>query len=192
MARGALSRYPTPAAGASTRQLILDAFEERYTQVYRYIAVRIGDSDIAEDLASETFTRTLRSADKFRDRGMSIGPWLFRIAHNLVVDHIRTAKRRPFSTPLDGVEPSDGTDVAAEAYERKQEISFLHEALKLLTESERQVIALRFGAEMKPEAIGQVLGKKAGAVRWLQHSAISKMRRDLGPRLGIDLAGGEG
>jgi len=165
------------------RQLIVAAYEERFPQVFRYIAVRVGYTDIAEDLTSETFVRALRGADKFADQGKPLGAWLFRIAHNLAVDHLRSAKRRPMSAMLHD-DITDGIDAPAVAYERKHDIRLLHASLGVLTESERQVVALRFGAELKPEQIGQILGKKAGAVRWLQHSAITKLRAKLGPQFG--------
>ena len=58
----------------------------------------------------------------------------------------------------------------------------------VLTDSERQVISMRFAGEMKPEEIGKALGKSAGAVRWLQHSGVTKLRKHLNIDLSLELA----
>ena len=90
-------------SGVTNRELVLGAFETSYEHVTRYIALRIGDRDQAEDLASEVFVRALDKADSFKPGEKPIQAWLFRIAHNLLVDHLRKKSRTGTSIPLDEI-----------------------------------------------------------------------------------------
>lgn len=162
------------------RAAISSLYETHFERVARYIFVRIGHADEAEDLASEVFVRALRAAESYVDTGVPLEAWIFRIAHNLVVDHLRKKSRRPASVPLDEVAPVSGKDNPAERVERMQAIAEVREALKSLSESQRQVIALRFASELSSEEAAAVLGKKPGAVREMQSAAIKKLRVLLG------------
>jgi RNA polymerase sigma-70 factor (ECF subfamily) len=152
--------------------------------VSRYISVRIGDFSEAEDLASEVFIRAVRAADTYRDRGAPLEAWVFKIAHNIVVDHLRKKSRRPASHPIDEAFSLAGPQDPQKEVEKKQEAEFLHRALKHLSEAHQQVLALRFGAEMTSEEAAQVLGKKPGAVREMQSAAIKKLRQVIGVTAG--------
>ena len=163
-------------ASAENRELILAAFEASYEAIVRYVAIRTGERDQAEDLASEVFVKALKNAHTFKPDGKPIEAWLFRIAHNLVVDHHRRNSRRTSPVPLDNATDVASDDDALANVVRLDDIAALHEAMKVLTESEREVIALRFSGELTPTEIADALGKTAGAVRWLQHSAITKLR----------------
>ena len=146
-------------------------YETHFERVARYIAVRIGSVDEAEDLASEVFVRALRSLDSYKDTGAPMEAWIFKIAHNIFVDHLRKRSRRPDPLPLDDPYSSDdapslaGIPNPTENLERQQEFQQLHRALEQLSEAQRQVLALRFGAELTSEQTAQALGKKPGAVR---------------------------
>ena len=69
-------------------------YEESYGKVARYIFARIGNQQEAEDLASETFVRALKSVDSYQERGLPMEAWIFKIAHNLVVDYLRKMAKR--------------------------------------------------------------------------------------------------
>ena len=118
----------------------------------------------AEDLASEVFVRALRSSHKYVDTGAPLEAWIFKIAHNIVVDHFRKKSRRGETVELDA------------AGERREELQQLHKAMESVTDAQRQVLALRFGAEMTSEEAAEVMGKKPGAVREMQSAAIKKLR----------------
>ena len=75
--------------------VLASLYEEYYDRIAYYAYVRIGDRTEAEDIAGEVFLKALESLDSYKERGVPMQAWLFRIAHNLVVDHLRkTAKRR--------------------------------------------------------------------------------------------------
>lgn len=146
----------------------------------RYIAVRIGSLDEAEDLASEVFVRALASMERYQDTGAPMEAWLFKIAHNLAVDHLRAKSRRPRLVPLDEHNPGAGTDNPGEDLERQEERRELQQAMERLTEAQRQVLALRFGSGLTSAEVAVVIGKKPGAVREMQSAGIKKLRQILG------------
>jgi RNA polymerase sigma-70 factor (ECF subfamily) len=159
--------------------MVAALYETQFERVARYIAVRIGNVSEAEDLASEVFVRALRALDSYKDTGAPMEAWLFRIAHNIVVDHYRKQSRRPVSVPLDEALSLGRSHNLSQRLERHEEIQQLNRAMEQLSEAQRQVLALRFGGEMTSEQVGQVLGKKPGAVREMQSAAIRKLRQVL-------------
>lgn len=149
-------------------------YESYYDRIARYAFVRLGNQADAEDLTSEVFLRALESLDSYRERGVPMQAWLFRIAHNLTVDHFRkSAKQKTIS--IDTVSVKAETDPEEQAM-AGLEVARIIKALGRLTESQRKVIELRFFGELTSEEAGHVLNKRAGAVRELQSAAIKALR----------------
>lgn len=161
---------------ARVRAAIATLYESHFERVARYIAVRTGDSTEAEDLASEVFVRALRSADSYEEKGAPMEAWVFRIAHNIVVDQLRKRDRRPASVPLDEAFSVAGPDDPAREVVRMHEAEEVRAAMASLTDAQRQVVSLRFGGEMTSEEVARVVGKNPGAVRELQSAALKKLR----------------
>jgi len=158
--------------------LLYEEYEER---VYRYVFVRTRQVEQAEDLTQEVFVRAFDSIRSYRDRGKPFSGWLFRIAHNLVIDHYRwLAKHR--SIELADVQPTSVDDPVAEV-EKKAEIKRILEAVPNLTPGQREVISLRFGAGLHLAEAAAVMGKSIGAVKMLQHQAVARLKRILEPSL---------
>ena len=167
---------PTTGNITEKRTAIAKLYETHFERVTRYILLRIGDEAEAEDLASEVFLRALRAVDSYKERGAPMEAWLFKIAHNIVVDHLRRRSRRPTAVSIDEAFSLAGSDNPAEEVERKQSLAEIQAALSGLSEAQRKVLALRFGAEMSAEEVATLLGKKAGAVREMQSAAVKKLR----------------
>ena len=150
-------------------------YEEYYDRITRYIFVRLGDQAEAEDLAGEAFLKALESLDSYRERGKPMQAWLFKIAHNLVVDHVRKAAKRK-TVSIDTVLVRAESDPHETAV-ANIELARVTKALGQLTAIQRRVIELRFFGELTSEEAGNVLNKRAGAVRELQSAAIRKLRK---------------
>ena len=150
-------------------------YDEYYDKIARYIFVRLGDRAEAEDLAGEVFLKALESLGSYKERGVPMQAWLFRIAHNLVVDHFRRAAKRK-TVPIDDLQIASDVD-PQEAAEASIEVARISRALDQLTPAQRQTIELRFFGELSSEEAGQVMKKGAGAVRELQSAAIRTLRR---------------
>ena len=152
-------------------------YEEHFDKIYRYVALRIGDQMEAEDLTQQVFVKALQSISSFKWKGIPFSAWLFRIAHNQVVDYFRK-KKRYATSPLDESLAGSYTDPQLAA-ERKLDIEQLLLATKRLTEAQREVISLRFSSELSIGEAAKIMGKSQGAVKALQHSAIVALRKAL-------------
>lgn len=151
-------------------------YEEYFDRIYRYITLKIGDAVEAEDLTQQVFLNTLRSISSFKWRGKPFSAWLYRIAHNQVVDYLRKKKRADL--PLEETLASGG-DNPQMAVERKLDIERVLAAAQQLTEAQREVISLRFTSALSIAQVAEVMGKSQGAVKALQHSGIVALRMAL-------------
>jgi len=149
-------------------------YESYYGRIARYAFVRMGNQADSEDLAGEVFVRALESLDSYSERGVPMQAWLFKIAHNLIVDHFRKSAKQS-TVSIDTVSVKAETDPEEQAM-AGLEVARVIKAMSGLTESQRKVIELRFFGELTSEEAGHVLNKRAGAVRELQSAAIRALR----------------
>jgi RNA polymerase sigma-70 factor, ECF subfamily len=152
-------------------------FEEYYDRIARYAYSRVGDQREAEDIASDVFVKALKSLGSFEERGLPMGAWLFKIAHNLVVDyHRRNSQVKKIE--LEKVEIEADSDPAGDA-ERKLEMERVQLAMNGLTEEQREIIQLRFLGGLSSTEVAAMMGKSDGAVREAQSAALKKLRLKL-------------
>ena len=149
-------------------------YEQYYEKVVRYVFIRIGNRAEAEDLAGDVFLSALKSLRAYRGSVEQMRFWIFKMAHNIVIDHYRKASKRR-TVNLDDVDVPDKTDIE-EMTEKKLQMEALSKALDKLTPAQREVIGLRFFAGLSSAEAGQVMGKSSGAVREMQCDAIQKLR----------------
>jgi len=152
-------------------------YEAYFDKIYRYVSLKIGNKTEAEDMTQQVFLKALQSISSFRWRGIPFSAWLFRIAHNQVVDYFRKKSKR-VTVPIDNL-PIMANDNPQLMAERRSDIEQLVSATKQLTEAQREVISLRFAGELSIAQVAEIMGKKQGAVKALQHSAIAALRRTL-------------
>ena len=149
---------------------------DRYApRMYAYIFRRVNDAALAEDLTSELFLRVLRAIQNESAWRDSFTAWLYRIAHNLVVDTYRRQPLPPLS--LDEVsvqaEGNDPVEVVQEAFNRAR----LQAAIRRLTPDQQQVLALRFGEGLTARESASIMRKTTGAIEALQRRALAALRR---------------
>jgi len=151
---------------------------DRYlSPVYRYICFRVGGRQEAEDITGTVFLRAWEALPRFRGRDCAFSTWLYRIAHNAVVDHYRSG--RPLGS-LD-VEAAEaqladvGSDPGASV-----EIEDLRAALAELPPEQRELLLLRFVDGLGHDEVAKVVGKSEGACRVIQHRALRALGRILG------------
>ena len=152
-------------------------YEEHFDRIYRYVALKIGDKTEAEDMTQQVFLNALQSISSFKWKGTPFSAWLFRIAHNQVVDYLRK-KAKHAAAPLDETRASSDSNPQLMA-ERTLDIEQLLQATKKLTKAQQEVISLRFAGELSIAEVAKVMGKSEGAVKALQHSAIVALRKIL-------------
>ncbi len=164
-------------AQENDQEAFAQLYEEHFDKIYRYLALRVGNEMEAEDMTQQVFLNALQSISSFRWKGIPFSAWLFRIAHNQAVDHLRRKKKHS-SVPLDESLTAGGDSPHA-ATERKMDIEQLLAATRRLTEAQREVISLRFTSELSIAQVSRIMGKSVGAVKALQHSAIVALRRTM-------------
>ncbi len=162
-------------------------FDHFYGPVYRYVASRVGRPSDAEDLAQLVFVKALEALPRYELRGVPFGGWLFRLARNVVIDHVRT--RREHVTLDIIVQQSTEEGGPDELAALRQDMDSVAFALRRLTPEQREAIQLRFFAGLSAKEAAIAMGRQEGTVRGLQFRAIAALRRELGIAPDIDELG---
>jgi RNA polymerase sigma-70 factor (ECF subfamily) len=153
-------------------------YDEYAPLVYSYIYRRVGDAMLAENLVGEVFARVLSAIRSHQAWRTSFRGWLYRIAHNLIVDHHRRQPDDPVLQLEEG-RVAAGED-PADALREKASRERLLSAVQELTADQQQVLVLRFGEGLTAREVAKVMGKSVGAVESLQHRGLASLRRRLG------------
>ena len=157
-------------------------YDHFYDQIFRYIAFKTSDSLIAEDLTEDVFLRMLESIRKFMPQGHPFSSWLFRIAHNRVIDHYRK-RGRDKNVPLDTILTTVGESQSTlDTYvETKLAMREVNQAMENLTDLQREVLNLRFAGGLSIKETAEAVNRNENSVKALQHSAVKKLRVLLEP-----------
>ncbi len=161
-------------ARKSLETKLASLYNEYYDKIARYASVHIGNRTDAEDIAGDVFLKALDSLESYEERGLPMQAWLFKIAHNQVVDHLRKASKRK-TVDIDSVIIESDKDPEAIA-EVNIEIERVKKAMEQLTREQREVLSLRFFGEFTSKETGGILSKTDGAVREMQRAATEKLR----------------
>ena len=154
---------------------LYDAYAPR---IYAYVYRRVGDSHLAEDLVGDVFVRVVQAIRSERFWHTSFRAWLYRIAHNVVVDHSR--RRSPIlAESLDEVRAPGSEHDPQAALQNTLECDRLRAAIARLTHGQQQVLVLRFGEGLTIRETASVMNKTPGAVKTMQHRALGALRRIL-------------
>lgn len=158
-----------------------DAFGALYQRhmdaIYRYVYLRVGDTKDAEDLTEQTFLNAWEALPGYTHRGNPFTSWLYRIAHNVVVDHHR--RRRPIlSTPLaDRGEQASRPPTTLDQVIQAEEADTLAAAIAQLPEEQQQIVILRFVEGLRHAEVARIMDKSEGACRVMQHRALAALNR---------------
>ena len=159
-----------------------EALEELYLlhfdRIYSYLHLSLGNRHDAEDLTTQTFLKMLESIGRFRWQSAPFSAWLFRIAHNLAIDHFRARKR--VQTEDEVPEPIGQEESSAEeqAFDSIGRAGML-ELIEQLSAEQRQVLTLKFLFGFVNAEVAGILGKTEGAVKSLQHRALASLQKQL-------------
>lgn len=149
-------------------------YREHVTPIWRYVRARVPSDADAEDITSDVFAAAIRDWPGYDPARGTVGGWLTGIARHTVANWWR---RRVREVPSgDGSIPDAGTEGPESAVLRRDGADHLRRYLGVLTDREREAVALRFGTEMNSVEIGHVLGISATAARMLVYRAVMKLR----------------
>lgn len=155
----------------STPAAFKPVYDAYFSRVYRYCLRRVGRIEEAEDLTSLVFTRALGNLASYR--GGSFPAWLFRIAHNVLANHLRNQRA---TIPLEDVgqigteEDPLGRLIHLEERQRVQRL------VANLSDEQRNLLSLRIAGRLSAKEIGAVIGKSEGAVRVAIHRTLQQLR----------------
>lgn len=154
-------------------------YEEHFDKIYRYVVLRIGDRTEAEDMTQQVFLKAFQSISSYNWKGTPFAAWLYRIAHNQVVDYLRK-KGKQIAAPYDDLPATgDSGDDPQQMAERSLDVEQIQLATTQLTQAQREVISLRFAGGLSIAEVAKTMGKSQGAIKALQHSAIISLRKVL-------------
>jgi RNA polymerase sigma-70 factor, ECF subfamily len=190
MAKEGTQGTPSPTASTAEVRALVDraqqgdreALEELYLlhfdRVYSYLHMSVGNRHDAEDLTTQTFMKMLESIKRFRWRSAPFSAWLFRIAHNLAMDHFRASRRwqpeEEVPEPVGDAEPS----AEASALQTIGRESML-ELIEHLSQEQKQVLTLKFVFNLPNAEVATILGKSEGAIKSLQHRALVSLQKQI-------------
>jgi RNA polymerase sigma-70 factor (ECF subfamily) len=145
--------------------------------VHRYVHHRLGDRATAEDVTSETFVRALRRIDSLTFQGRDVAAWLLTIARNIVLDHVKSSRYRLEVSTADMRDADTSTDGPEDAVVQRLTNQELVACIRELGPEQQECLALRFLHGLSVSETAQVMGKRDGAVKALQHRALRRLAR---------------
>jgi RNA polymerase sigma-70 factor, ECF subfamily len=160
------------------RQALEELYLMHFDRIYSYLQMSVGNRHDAEDLTNQTFVKMLESIDRFEWRKVPISAWLFRIAHNLAMDHFRARRRwQPEEEPPEppGAEARSAEEEALQSIGRQSML----EMIEGLSRDQQQVLTLKFVFNFSNAEVATILGKTEGAIKSLQHRALGSLQRQL-------------
>jgi len=155
---------------------IYDAYVDR---IFAFVRARLKDSYDAEDVTATVFTKAFEAIGSYDRRGLPFGAWLFRIARNATIDHVRRSARVP--EPFEDVEDKLPPDTAMieEQVIARVDGAVIRECVARLTEDQAAVIACRFYFDLDVRQTAKTLDRTEGAVKALQHRAMTNLAKML-------------
>ena len=160
------------------QQAIGAIYDQYFSEIYRYVLYRIGDTTLAEDIASDVFVRLLEAAQSGRPPQTNLKGWLIGTASHIVTDHLRKKYRRPEEEISESM-PDRGPSLTAEVDQREQNRA-VNDAYDQLTPEQQHVLALRFGQGYSLEETAATMNKNVNAVKALQFRALAALQREVG------------
>jgi len=157
-----------------------EAFARLYSsyvgRITRYVYFRVTDHELAEDITSRIFLKMLEKLDTYQVGQSPVIAWLYRMAHNAVIDHYRTKKPIVSLEEVHQAEirQEDGIEEELDLQIKSQQ---LRAALQVLTQVQQRVLILKFIDGLSTREIARQLGKRPGAVRGLQMRALQRLAR---------------
>ena len=162
-----------------------EAFGELYSiyldRIYRYVFYQVKDKMLAEDITEDVFVKAWKAIDSCKGRSQTFSAWLYRIAHNHLINTLRSLQK---CVPIETQTTIEVASAEADSnpvleVERKLERKELLEVIDCLPQNQRQLVILKFIEDLDNREIEQIMGKSQGAIRVLQMRALAALRQKL-------------
>jgi len=162
-----------------------DLYEYFFPRLYRHVSFRI-ESEYVEDVVSDVFLKMVQNLEKYKaQKNASFSAWIFRITHNLIIDHYRKQREIRSSELSEDEEYTDFFGALPDVHhlppdqdlQQEFEALAIKEALMDLKPAYREIIELRFLEEFSNKEIAQITGKSEGNIRIIQLRALKELRK---------------
>ena len=153
-------------------------YEKYVDQIYNYIYFRTSNGKDAEDICSRVFLRALNHIERYEDRGYPFSAWLYRIAHNLVVNWYRDSERSDEISLLDQYPPPTMDGSVEEKIEKMDETAALLGIIHGLPEDRKELLVLKHVEGLTNIEIGEIMDRTEGAIKALYHRTLESLRDD--------------
>lgn len=162
-----------------------EAFGELYDlyfdSIFTYIVYRVSGREQAEDITSQVFEKAMKSIQRFEWQGYSYGSWLYKIAHNLIIDSYK-AKKDTVSIE-ESILIKDEEEENIEFVTKKDlDLSKLLRAIEILPTEQREIVYLRYVKELSIKETVEVTGKSVDSVKSLAKRALNNLKKNLNPK----------
>ncbi|MFN8493286.1 MAG: sigma-70 family RNA polymerase sigma factor [Caldilineaceae bacterium] len=158
----------------------LSELYDRYeAKIYSYIYRRTGEQTLAEDLTAQVFLKMLEAIRNRRAWHSSFSGWLYRIAHNLVIDYYRQRGHQVQVSLDDAPSLPDADQNPVQATEMKLDAERLRAAISRLTDEQAEVVSLRFLEGYSINEVAEMMNKTEGSIKALQYRAVATLRQFL-------------
>ncbi|OGO31260.1 MAG: hypothetical protein A2Z29_09230 [Chloroflexi bacterium RBG_16_56_11] len=162
----------------STAEAFAVFYEQYMPKVFRYIRFRITEKDLAEDLTSVVFEKALTKFTTYTPEKATFSTWIFRIARNTLIDHFRASSRGSTVQLDEAIEHANDDESPEETAIASEEQRMLRQCISRLSPGEREIISLKFGADMTNRQIAGTLGISDSNVGVILFRAVRKLRSD--------------
>jgi RNA polymerase sigma-70 factor (ECF subfamily) len=168
------------AKGGRDAEAFGQIYDEYVDQIFRYIYYKVGNIPESQDLTGQTFLKAFENIESYEMRDVAFSSWLYRIAHNLVVDHFRRESKRE-SVSIDEQPPAASNHGnPAETVMADLESERLYKAMQRLTHNQREVLVLKFIDNLSNNRVAEIMGMSVGAVKSTQKRGLLSLNRILG------------
>jgi RNA polymerase sigma-70 factor (ECF subfamily) len=148
-------------------------YRDQLPRVYNYLRFRVGNEADAQELTSRTFEKAWRSRNQYQRNLAGFSTWLFTIAQNVAIDHLRA--RRPH-LPLESALEVVGAESPLNDAERDSNLARLAVLMERLDQRDQEVVALKYGADLTNREIARLTGLSESNVGTLLHRAVRELR----------------
>lgn len=157
-------------------------YELNYSKIFGYVLKRVANLELAQDITSETFLKSLQNIKKFKWRNISFSSWLYRIASNEIANYFRKNKYKAvsfekISEPISLSNPLQEIVEAEEKLKEQKDFLEIYQKISKLPNIYQEVIVLKFLEKKKIKEISEILGKREGTVKSLLHRGLEKLRK---------------
>lgn len=156
-----------------------EIYEEYYKKIYRYVSYRVNNTSDIEDIVSKIFLKIYSKIDSYNKETGNISPWIFTIAGNTVKDYYRKNSIRKFFS-LDSLEKEPEYDFSIEENtEKQEEFLKLREAVKKLSKKDRDLVSLKYGAELSYKEIAEIMDITETYVGVRLHRCLKELKKSM-------------